>query len=188
MDRRTVLLGPVALPAAWLLALSAREAAAGDPGTATIEKFYGEYVGEAVTQTGEDFDKRSINAKIRPVGAGFEMTWTLVIEKQDGKSTKGENTFRFLPSKRPNLFISAMRTDMFGNAVPLDPMKGDPYLWARLDGPSLIIYALLITEEGGYEIQTYERTLQPGGLALKFNRLRDGKVKRTIAGTLRKVK
>ena len=27
-----------------------------------------------------------------------------------------------------------MRADVFGNAVPLDPLAGDPYMWARLEG------------------------------------------------------
>jgi hypothetical protein len=81
-----------------------------------------------------------------------------------------------------------MRTDVFGNAVPLDPMSGDPYLWARIEGNTFWMYALLVTDEGGYEMQTYERTLTAGGMDLRYSRIRDGEVLRTITGKLKKVK
>jgi hypothetical protein len=182
------LLPTLALLLGGALALAGAEPRPAAAQATSIESFFGEYVGEAITQAGEDLDKRSINARIRPLGPGFETTWTLVIEKPGGRIERSENTFRFLPTRRPNVFSSAMRTDMFGNAVPLDPMKGDPYLWARLQNQTLSIYALLITEEGGYEVQVYERSLRPGGLDLRFTRLRDGVVKRTITGTLKKVR
>jgi hypothetical protein len=81
-----------------------------------------------------------------------------------------------------------MRTDVFGNAVPKDPLVGDPYMWARLDKDKLWRYALFVTENGGYEMQTYEYTLVPGGLNLRYSRVRDGEVLRTVTGKLKKVK
>ena len=57
---------------------------------------------------------------------------------------------------------------MFGHFTPLDPMAGEPYLWAHLSDDTLTVQALLITEDGGYEIQTYERRLAPHGLDLTF--------------------
>jgi hypothetical protein len=50
------------------------------------------------------------------------------------------------------------------------------------------MYALLVTDEGGYEMQTYERTLTAGGMDLRYSRIRDGEVLRTITGKLKKVK
>jgi hypothetical protein len=77
-----------------------------------------------------------------------------------------------------------MRKDLFGQAVPLDPLEGDPYVWARIDGDTLSVHALLITETGGYELQAYNRTLIEGGLRLEYSRVRDGKVLRTVTGVL----
>ena len=65
-------------------------------------------------------------------------------------------------------------------------MAGEPYLWAHLSNDTLTVQALLITEDGGYEIQTYERRLAPHGLDLTFSRVADGKVLKTISGVLRR--
>ncbi len=77
---------------------------------------------------------------------------------------------------------------MFGNAVPLDPLKGDPYVWARVHEDSLTVYALHVLEDGGYEMQTYARTRIPEGLDLKYSRVRDGEILRTVNGILLEVK
>jgi hypothetical protein len=37
-------------------------------------------------------------------------------------------------------------------------------------------------------MQTYEYTLVPGGLNLRYSRVRDGEILRTVTGKLKKVK
>jgi hypothetical protein len=61
-------------------------------------------------------------------------------------------------------------------------------MWARLDGDKLWRYALFVTENGGYEMQTYQYTLMPAGLDLRFSRVRDGEVLRTVTGKLKRVR
>ena len=77
-----------------------------------------------------------------------------------------------------------MRTNVFGQAVPLDPLKGDPYVWARIEGDALRVHALIIRQDGGYELQIYNRVLTTTGLELSYSRIRDGEVLRTVDGTL----
>ena len=80
-----------------------------------------------------------------------------------------------------------MRRDAFGNMRPVNPLiEGVPYVWATIKGDTLTIYALLITEGGGYELQTYARTLTDKGLKLKFTRLVDGRQLKAINGVLKK--
>jgi hypothetical protein len=153
-----------------------------------IQRFYGTYVGEAVSETGEELDKRDISAEIAPEGKGFRVKWTAVIKRGKEKPRREERTVVFLPASRPDIFSSGMRSDQFGNPVPLDPLSGDPYIWARIDGPKLWMYALFVTDTGGYEMQTYERTLVPGGMDLRYSRVRDGDVLRTVTGKLKKVR
>ena len=81
-----------------------------------------------------------------------------------------------------------MALDAFGNAVPLDPMKGDPYVWARIQGQSLTLYALTVTEHGGYDLQVFDRKLVPGGMELKYSRVVDGQAQRAITGRLKKTR
>jgi hypothetical protein len=154
---------------------------------AGFEKFYGEWAGTAVSDTGGEIAPRDIRAKITPQGNGFSITWVLVIHKPGSKDKRSEMSITFQPTKRPNIYSSAMRADAFGNATPLDPLRGDPYVWARIEGTMLIIYALVITEAGGYEMHTYERTLTPAGLMkLTYFRVINGEVLRSVTGTLKR--
>ena len=91
-----------------------------------IQRFYGTYVGEAVSETGEELDKRDISAEISPEGKGFKVKWTAVIRRGKDKPRREERTVVFHPVSRPDVFASGMRTDQFGNPVPLDPLNGDP--------------------------------------------------------------
>ena len=153
-----------------------------------IQRFYGTYAGEAISESGDELDKRDINAEIAPQGKGFKVSFTVVIKRGSDKPRRDEYTIAFLPTKRPGIYSSAMRTDVFGNAVPKDPLVGDPYMWARLDGDKLWRYALFVTDTGGYEMQTYEYTLVAGGMDLRFSRVRDGEVLRTVRGKLKKIR
>ena len=153
-----------------------------------IERFYGTYAGEALSESGDELDKRDINAEVTPQGKGFKLKFTVVVKRGKDKPRRDEYTIVFNPSKRPGIYSSAMRTDVFGNAVPLDPLAGDPYMWARLEGDKFFRYALFVTESGGYEMQAYEYTLVPGGLNLRYSRVRDGEVLRTVTGKLKKTR
>jgi hypothetical protein len=171
---------------AGLIVLLAQAAAQAD--SPAFQRFFGEYVGEAISETGGELGKRDISAKIAAHGKGFGVKWVVVIPKAKGEAKRIEYSINFQPASRENIYKSAMRTDAFGNAVPLDPMRGDPYFWARIEGSTLTIYALIITENGGYEMQVYERILTPGGMDLKYSRVRDGTVLRTVTGTLKKIR
>jgi hypothetical protein len=170
------------LAASVLLGAAVAEAQGG------VERFFGRYVGEAVSESGDGLDKRDINAEIAAQGKGFKVSFTVVVKRGTEAPRRDEYTIAFVPTKRPGIFGSAMRTDVFGNSVPKDPLVGDPYMWARLDGDRLWRYALFVTETGGYEMQTYEYTLVPGGMNLRYSRVRDGEVLRTVTGKLKRIK
>jgi hypothetical protein len=173
----------LALAASLLLGGAVAEAQDGG-----VQRFYGTYVGEAVSESGDGLDKRDINAEIAAQGKGFKVSFTVVVKRGNEPPRRDEYTIAFVPSKRAGIYSSAMRTDVFGNAVPKDPLVGDPYMWARVDGDRLWRYALFVTESGGYEMQTYEYTLVPGGLNLRYSRVRDAEVLRTVTGKLKKIK
>jgi hypothetical protein len=151
------------------------------------DKFVGEYLGEGISDQGDDLTKRDLGVEIKPSHDGFIVTWVSVTHRKDGKLKRKSYSVHFKPKGKSGLYGSAMRKDMFGNQVPMDPLEGDPYVWARISGDTLFVYALLITDEGGYEMQTYERTLTDGGMDLTYSRVRDGQVLRTVRGTLKRV-
>ena len=161
-----------------------RPAAAAD---AALEQFFGSYVGNIDQAPNEPLMPRDLATKISSHGEnGFRLEWTTVIYRADGPKSQSY-AVNFSPTDRPGIFSSAMRNNMFGQSEPLDPLKGDPYLWAQLGGQTLTVHAMLITDDGGYEMQTYERTLAEGGMILKFSRDHNGTVMRTIFGKLKRI-
>mmetsp|Transcript_7024 Transcript_7024/g.11370 ORF Transcript_7024/g.11370 Transcript_7024/m.11370 type:complete len:81 (+) Transcript_7024:73-315(+) len=73
-----------------------------------------------------------------------------------------------------------MRRNVFGHEVQLNPMKGEPYVWSRIDGETLTVYSLFVDVDGGYSLQQYDRTLADGGLNLRFQTIRDGEILRAV--------
>lgn len=153
-----------------------------------IEAFFGEFEGEAVTDQEGELRTRDLRVKISAVKRGFNVNWISVTKRSDGKLKRKEYSIDFHPTRRKGIYRSGERRDMFGNAVPRDPMQGEPYVWARIHGDTLTVHALHVLEDGGYEMQTYERKRVPEGLDLKYSRVRDGKILRTVNGMLFEVK
>ena len=167
------------------LALAATNAASAQDHK--IEEFFGKYVGRTVSAVGEGLSQRDLNVEIKKHKNGFTLDWSTVSRRDDGTTRSKSYSINFVPTKREGIFGSAMRNNVFGGAEPLDPLKGDPYVWAGIRGDTLIVHAMLITDDGGYEMQVYERTLTPEGLFLKFWRNRDGVQSRYVTGTLTRV-
>jgi hypothetical protein len=154
---------------------------------AALEQFFGAYVGYTTQTPNEPLMPRDLATKITAHGTnGFTLEWTTVIYRPDGPKRQSY-AVNFALTDRPGIFSSAMRSDLFGQSQPLDPLKGDPYLWAQLGGRTLTVHAMLITDDGGYEMQTYERTLAEGGMVLKFSRDHNGREMKTIFGKLKRV-
>lgn len=152
------------------------------------EIFFGEFEGETAIDYDGQMRERDLRVKITRSGDGFAVKWISVTQRPNGTLKRKEYSIDFLPTRRQNIYRSGERKDMFGNAVPLDPLEGDPYVWARLHEDTMTVHALHILEDGGYEMQTYARTRIPEGLKLEYSRVRDGEVLRTVRGTLLEVK
>ena len=150
-----------------------------------IESFYGEYAG-VVTTDGKV--SRELKLSIQPAKKeGFEIHWsTTTFDTAKGK-TKSYSV-SFVPTARDNIYSSAMRRDLFGKLTPMDPLKGDPFVWSKIQGKSLIVYSLIINNNGGYEMQDYVRTLTDTGLKLNFSRVLDGQPQKVITGEYTRVK
>jgi len=150
-----------------------------------VEDFYGEYIGRSVA--GEGVTARDINITIEEVRRGFNISWSTVTHRKYGKTKRKTYSIDFRRTKRDNIYLSSMRKDVFGNRAPNDPMKGDPYVWARINGDTLSVYAMIVTDDGGYDMQIYHRTLTPDGMHLNFSRYLEGQAVKTITGELKRV-
>lgn len=174
-----VRLNVLALPALTCLVLAALFApatplrAAEPPAPAVgIEAFFGSYEGRGSSQAGSHATDRDLAVSIAPAAdRGFVVSWSTAVRGEAGEGEKRKAySIGFQPTQRPGVYSSAMRANVFGDKVPMDPFKGDPFVWARLSGKTLSVYALIILDDGGYDLQIYDRTLTPSGLDLVFSR------------------
>lgn len=168
---------------AILLAVSAGAAAAQE--TKSISDFYGKYVGQSVSINGAGLSARDLSVTIKPTKEGFKLTWVTVIYRKNQKASRKSYSIDFTKTPREGIWGSAVRRDAFGGRRSVDPLREDvPFVWATLKGATLTVNALLIIEGGGYELQTYERTLINEGLKLSFTRMRNGERLKQITGVM----
>lgn len=152
-----------------------------------IEDFYGEYVGSSGSAAGKELKAREINVKFKKIRRGFNVSWSTMSYRATGEMKRKSYSIDFRRTRRENIYQSSMRKDVFGNGAPNDPMKGDPYVWARIIGDTLSVYALIVRKDGGYDMQVYHRTLTQNGLQLSFTRFLEGEAIKTIEADLRRV-
>ncbi len=162
--------------------------AAGLPAhAADISPFVGDYVGSAnvVDDDGTE-TPRDMSVSIEKSKHGFNVSWTTTTYKADGRIKEQKFSVDFKESNRPDVFSAAMKRNVFGHEVPLDPMQGEPFVWGRIEGDTLTVFSLFIDETGDYELQQYDRTLAEGGLDLSFSRFRNGTKSRSVETFLKK--
>ncbi len=151
-----------------------------------IDRFFGTYTGEAeVTVNGETL-KRDMSVTVEPSKDGFLLNWNSVTYRADGRIKEKTYAIEFVPSARDNIYESAMKKNLFGKSTPLDPLQGEPFVWARIEGDTFSVFSLFIDEMGDYEIQEFHRTLVDGGLDLVFRRMHNGVLEREIHTLLKR--
>lgn len=171
---------------AIFLAVSAGTLAAQE--SRPISAYYGSYVGQSVSSNGAGLSARDLSVTIKPTKEGFNLTWVTVIHSKDQKSRRKSYSIDFTKTPREGIWGSAVRRDAFGGRRPVDPLREDvPFVWATIKGATLTVSALLIIQGGGYELQTYERTLIKEGMKLVFTRLRNGERLKQITGLMTKM-
>ena len=150
-----------------------------------FQPFIGDFTGHVVYAGPAGLAKRDLEVSIRRERGGFSLKWTTISQRASGKLKRAEYFVAFAPAKRPGFYLSSDRITRLGARIPIDPLAGDPQVWAKISDKTMTVYAVLITEDGKHEVQTYVRTLVPGGMELKFNRVRDGQPLKTISAKLR---
>ncbi len=178
----------LAFASAPLSAQTAQQRPAAPPPAASkgvpISAFFGVFRGSGVAQS-EDSDYfrtavRDTAIEIRAAEAGgFKLAWSTTTRGGDPANPKTkvkttEVTFKPAAGK-PNVFESVQQ----GN-----PVAGGDVIWARLSKQTLTVYALTTGEDGSYELQKWDRTLQGTGMAMVYTRLRDGEQVRTVKARL----
>lgn len=167
------------------------EQSTGGAGSAAekLQAFYGTFKGSGQTMGKDEVADRDLTVIITPwEKKGFTVDWSTTIYR-DGREKKTHMSINFYPSPREGIYSSAMTGDVFGNTVPYNPTDRDesPYVWAGLMGDTLTVTALYIIDASGHELQVYKRTLKDNGLALEFERRKNGEKIAEITAFLKPV-
>ncbi len=152
-----------------------------------ITPFVGAYSGGAeVVSSDGTRSRRDMSVEISETKDGFTVQWRSTTFKPDGRTKVKSYSIDFVPSDRDGVYSAAMERNVFGHDVQLDPMKGEPFVWGRVTGDTMTVYSLFVDQEGGYEMQQYDRTLTEGGLTLDFSFLRNGEQQRSVSTFLKR--
>ena len=151
-----------------------------------LDEFFGSYSGSAeIVESDGSARPRDMSVEIAPTERGkFSVAWTSTTYYSDGRVNEKSYHIDFRPTDRAGVYAAAQQRNVFGHEVQLDPMKGEPFVWARIEGDTMTVFSLFVDDSGGYEIQQFDRTLIPGGLFLSFSRVRNGEILKTVEAEL----
>ncbi|WP_240453895.1 hypothetical protein [Chachezhania antarctica] len=161
-------------------------AAAIPASAAPLEAFYGAYSGSAdVIETDGTTIPRDMSVEIAGLERDrFLVSWTSVTFRTDGRVKEKSYTIEFKPADRPGVYAAAQTRNVFGHEVQFDPMSGEPFVWARIVDDTMTVFSLFVGDDGGYEMQQFDRTLEADGLHLSFSRVRNGEILKTVEADL----
>jgi len=178
----------MAIATAFAAAAFAMPARAADP-VPGLKEMMGVYLGRATAKehdTGAT-EERDIDVEVMPFERnGFRIRWvnvTLVDGKRNVPGVKRRvSELAFRPAKGARHFVEAPAVNLFAEREEAAPMGGDPVRWAVLDAAGLHVYSFVILDDGRYELQTYARKRAGTGMELRYERIVDGKLARSIEG------
>jgi hypothetical protein len=166
----------------------AAAAPAGTPPGLSIDPYFGDWQGTAtaMSETDEDFPTSSRDIAVTmsktDIG-GILVSWS-TLQRQKGNpkaplEVMKSTTVEFVPAVQPNTWRAK---------ADVDPYSGGILYWARLDGSGFVISSFTVNADGKPEFQTYRRRITGKDMRLEFSNVTDGKLVRTVRGTLRKLR
>ncbi|MGF1560914.1 MAG: hypothetical protein ACFB3T_01905 [Geminicoccaceae bacterium] len=178
-------------PVVWVLcALAGTQPAF----AADLEPFFGTFVGraEVYDPDTERRAERDMDVVIKRYQRnGIQADWisvTLVDGRRDVAGVERRtNTAIFQPVRRKGFYEAVEGYDPFRERDDRSAMEGAATRWARFDQGVSYVYSFAITEDGGYELQVYERELTDLGMDLRYRSIVDGAIRREIVGTMVRV-
>lgn len=158
------------------------EAAAPARANQPISHFFGIFEGatKVIEGAGADTEAAGRNSRveIKADGRGFILTWsTLYIDEENPSMLKIKDStqIKFGATSDPALFKQNKAPELW---------TGKPHYWARIEGDTLNVTAIVLDADGTYDITHYARTVQGDAQRVEFTRFKDGQLQRHVTGTL----
>lgn len=151
-----------------------------------LKAFFGTWSGTGLARNEESdyfgLTIRDLDVTIQGAGEGFVLNWTTVLREggdpKNPKVKRKSESLSFQPTARPGIYAPAESAR--------DPVAGGRTIWARVKGQTLTVSTLSVLDDGGFELQRYDRTLTDLGMELDFVSMRDHGIARHVTGRLTK--
>lgn len=159
---------------------------------ATIDDFVGRWQGIELEISGDAPDLAlepgHLDFEIGRKDGGFRISWTGLGRADNGLRPQTVEA-DFVPTERPGVFAydpgsPSLLGRLFADPSTGNPLEGDTLLWARLEGETLTVYGLSIGSDGGFELERYARTLDDGGIAVRYTHRAENDRVVTVEGRL----
>ena len=136
------------------------------------ERFFGHYQGTSTSVPEGESQKRSISVSI---GAGpRRVSWLSGTQRYRRKADVAHRKSHRSHSSLLNAGTSTSQPragDVFGHAATMNPLKGDPFIWAVTTADTLTIYILQVTKSGEQDLRIYKRVAHSSGYGVRANSL-----------------
>ncbi len=169
----------------WLGLIGALHVLAGPVAAEPIDPFVGRYEGESVSDARGLLAAGDIGLRIRREGQGFLADWRSTVSGPEGVQRSNHEVF-FEPIRERPVYRAHGQPGVSGQLRSADPMRGEPYFWARLEGATLILYAMRIEPAGSLDLRIYRYGLAGARTSFAFRHLRDGLPVSDATGWLRR--
>ncbi len=148
--------------------------------------FAGGYIGVRVVEATvrPTLTPADIHLDVRARDEGFVLRWQSLTESAD---IKHHYEVVFDKTTLPGIFLAGMRCNVFGHSIPLDPARGEPYVWAHLAEDRLTLYAMSIANDGSHDLSRYRYRRDGNGLTLEFRRMKDDQPLESARAVLRRI-
>lgn len=151
---------------------------------ADLRDFVGHWRGDAIESSdGLEVVKEQVLFKFSSVDDGFKLEW----------NTPGGDVEQavFVESEtQPGVFsVRASSGGLLGflsSSGEVNPLEGDPLTWAHLEADSLIVYKLVIDDQGAFTIDRYENAMQGETIQLRFTRRSQGDSEKAFVAKLKR--
>ncbi|MEA3291666.1 MAG: hypothetical protein U9Q71_05105 [Pseudomonadota bacterium] len=152
-------------------------------GATDLDRFAGQWRGVAVDRNdGFEITADSLVLQLKQGTEGFDLEW---------KIPDSGDQARFIETDQPGVFSTSASKlgflGLFSSSKEIDPLAGDPLIWARFEAGSLTVYKLTIDDLGAFSLDRSHLTVAGESLQLRFTRRAHGEPERSFVALLERV-
>lgn len=173
------------MPCRFLLALLLIFTCASLPvmGETNLDPFAGQWRGVVVEhKDGFELAADSMVLQLKQDAKGFDLKWG---------TPDGGDQARFIETDQPGVFSTSASKrgfmGLFSSSEEINPLAGDPLIWARFEADSLTVYKLAIDDLGAFSLDRFHMVPAENSLQLRFTRRAHGEAERSFVARLERV-